>query len=196
MGTLANAVGIALGYLRPAFFVGAVVVTAVCALDWLVRTRRINPFNPVSRFFRSSVEPLMAPIERRIVRAGGVPTQAPWWMLAAVMIGGIIFLSLLQFLQEELFRASVAASGGMGSIVGLIVFWTFGILKVALLVRVVASWLPVSPYQWYIRWAFVLTEPMLRPLRAIIPPLGPVDVTPIVAYFLLWVLEGFVMKFL
>lgn len=196
MGTFASVIALALGYLRPALFAGAVAVTAVCGLDWLVRTRRINPFNPVSRFFRSSVEPLMAPIERRIVRAGGVPSHAPWWMLAALMIGGIVLLSLLQFVHDQLLRASFAASGGVGSVFGLIVFWTFGVLKIALLVRVIVSWLPVSPYKWYIRWAFVLSEPMLRPLRAIIPPLGPVDVTPIAAYFILWLLEGFVMKLL
>ena len=196
MLTIANVLALVIGYLRPALLVGAAVVTGVCALDWLVRTRRINPFNPVARFFRSSVEPLMAPIERRIVRAGGVPSQAPWWMLAALIIGGIVLLSLLEFAHDQLVRASLAAGGGAGSVIGLVIFWTFGVLKLALLVRVIVSWLPVSPYKWYIRWAFVLTEPILRPLRAVIPPLGPVDVTPIAAYFILWLLEGFITRLL
>ena len=197
MATLANVIALVLGVLRPALFVGAVVVTAVCGLDWLVRTRRINAFNPVARFFRRTVEPLMAPIERRIVRSGGVPSHAPWWMLAALVVGGIVLLSLLEFAHDQFAIASMAAAGGPGSIVRLLVFWLFGVLKLSLVVRVIVSWLPVSPYKWYVRWAFVLSEPMLRPLRAIIPPLGPMDVTPVVAYFLLaLLLEPFVLSLL
>ena len=194
MATLANLLVTLLGVLRPALFIGAVAVTAVCGLDWLVRTRRINPFHPVSRFFRSSVEPLMAPIERRIVRAGGVPSHAPWWMLAALMIGGIVLLSLVEFVHDQLAMAAIAASGGTRSVIYLLVSWTFGVLKVALLARVIVSWLPVSPYKWYVRWAFVLSEPMLRPLRAVIPPFGPMDVTPVAAYVILLLLEWIVLR--
>ena len=193
MLALANLIAVALGYLRPALFIGAVAVTAVCGLDWLVRTRRINPFNGVARFFRNSVEPLMAPIERRLVRAGGVPSHAPWWMLGALVIGGIVVLSLLEFVQHQLADASLAASGGTGALVRLAVSWAFGVLRLSVLVRVIVSWLPISPYRWFVRWAFVLSEPMLRPLRAVIPPLGPMDVTPVAAYFLLVLLEWFVL---
>jgi YggT family protein len=190
---LANLIAVALGYLRPALFVAAVAVTGVCGVDWLVRTRRISPFSRVSRFFRSSVDPLMAPIERRLVRGGGLPSHAPWWMLGAVVVGGIVGLSLLEFVHEQLADAALAASGGSGAILRLAVSWVFGILKIALLVRVIVSWLPISPYRWFVRWAFVLSEPMLRPLRAIIPPLGPMDVTPVAAYFLLTLVQWFVL---
>jgi len=40
-----------------------------------------------------------------------------------------------------------------------------------------------------VRWAFQLSEPILRPLRQIVPTLGPIDITPIVAYVLLRILE-------
>jgi len=66
---------------------------------------------------------------------------------------------------------------------------TFGVLQLALLVVVVVSWLPISPYSPWVRWAFVLTEPILRPLRGIVPSLGAFDITPIVAYFVLQILE-------
>ena len=44
------------------------------------------------------------------------------------------------------------------------------------------------------RWSFVLTEPLLRPLRAVIPAMGPFDVTPIAAYFLLAIAEQVVLR--
>src|SRR5262249_52088398 len=84
------------GVVRTVLLYLALVVAAVCAFDWPVRPRRINPFNRVARFFRGRIEPLMAPVERVIVRAGGLPSSAPWWALAAVVVGGILLISLLQ----------------------------------------------------------------------------------------------------
>jgi YggT family protein len=83
--------------LRTLLFWLAFAVGAVCLVDWMVRTRRIGPFSPVARFMRRYVDPLMVPVERRIVRAGGLPASAPWWTLAAVVVGGILAIQLLAF---------------------------------------------------------------------------------------------------
>ena len=175
------------------FFAAGVVLTVVCAVDWLVRTRRLDPFGRVARFFRQSVEPLMAPVERRIVRAGGLPTSAPWWSLAAVVFGGIAFLSLFDFVRGQLVGIAYASQSGSRGMLRLLISWTFAVLRIALLVRVVSSWVRVSSYSPWVRWAFVLSEPILRPLRQIVPTLGMVDITPIVAYLLLGLLERFLV---
>src|SRR2546426_272645 len=78
----------------------AILAAALCALDWVVRTRRISPFSRVARFFRLRIDPLMQPVERVIVRSGGLPAAAPWWTLAAVVIGGILLISLLQLIGD------------------------------------------------------------------------------------------------
>jgi YggT family protein len=180
-----------LGY---ALFVVAAVVAVVALIDWLVRTRRINPFNPVARFFRRAVDPLIAPMERRVVRAGGMPYAAPWWMLVAVVVGGIVVLSLLRFLFGELAGAYASFTQGPRGILVLLFRYTFALLKLAIIVRVISSWLRISPYSRWVRWAFSLTEPIFRPLRGVVPPLGMIDITPLVAWFLLWLLETFVMR--
>jgi YggT family protein len=69
-------------------------------------------------------------------------------------------------------------------------------LQLALIVRVISSWVRVSPYSKWVRWSYGLTEWMLAPLRRIIPLLGGIDVTPIVAYLLLGLLEGAVLRLL
>jgi YggT family protein len=78
----------------------------------------------------------------------------------------------------------------------LIVSWAFDFFRIALLVRVVSSWLPVSPYSPWIRWSYIVTEPILRPLRQVIPSIGPIDITPIIAYFLIGFLQGAVLRLL
>ncbi len=168
------------------------VFAVICVVDWAVRTRRINAFNPIARYFRSTVDPFIAPIERRVVRAGGLPSSAPWWALVAAVIGGILLISLLGFVRNQVLIASLAANEGATGVFRLLVLWTFAILRLALIVRVISSWLPISPYSPWLRWSYVLSEPILRPLRGIVPMLGPVDITPIIAYFLL----GFLARFL
>ena len=187
--TVFAAMAAALGVLRIVFFGLAVVAAAVFLLDWLVRTRRISPFSPVARFTRSFVDPLIVPVERSVVRAGGLPTSAPWWALVAVVIGGLVILYLLEFIISQLAVLAAVGNAGPSAVLRLLLHWTFAVLRMALLVRVVSSWLRVSPYSKWVRWSFQLTEPLLRPLRGIVPPLGMIDVTPLVAYFVLWLLE-------
>jgi YggT family protein len=182
---------IVLGVLRTALFVVAAVLFVVFAVDWLVRTRRISPFSALARLFRRVVDPMIMPVERRIVRAGGSPVSAPWWTLVAVVIGGILLIVGLQFVRRMIADAVFSASRGPRGLYDLLVSWTFGILQLALIVRIIASWIQISPYNRWIHWSYPLTEWLLRPLRSVIPPFGMIDVTPIVAYFVLVLLEGF-----
>ena len=121
------------------------------------------------------------------VTRGATPrrSSAPWWALAAVVVGGIILLSLLGFVPRWLAMGYSAVAQGPRGIYVMLVVMTTGLLQIALLVRVVSSWVRVSPYSPWVRWSYVVTDPILRPLARIIPPLGMMDVTPIVAYLLI-----------
>jgi YggT family protein len=169
-----------------------IAVAVICAIDWAVRTRRINPFSKVARFFRANIDPLLAPIERVIVRAGGVPSSAAWWGLVAFVVFGILVISLLQFLGDILFQM-VAMSQSPGIAWRVIVSWIISLLSLALFVRVLSSWFPISPYSRWIRWSYVLTDWMIRPLQRVVPRIGVFDITPIVAYLLLILLRGVIL---
>ena len=167
-----------------------------CLVDWLVRTRRVNLFGPLARFSRSRIDPILEPIERKVLRAGGNPQSAPLWALVAAVIGGILLISVLDFIRAETVGVAFAVRSGPAGIFRLLVAWTFDLLQIAILVRVVSSWLPVSPYSPWIRWSYVLSEPILKPLRQVIPSMGPIDITPIIAYFLIGFIQGAVLQLL
>jgi YggT family protein len=188
------AVGVVIEVLRTVLLSVALVFGAICVLDWAVRTRKISPFNAIARFCRSTIDPLIAPIERRVVRAGGTPAAAPLWALAAVVVGGILLLTLLDFIRLEIAQSIIASQNGAAGIFHLLVSWTFTILKIALLVRVISSWLPVSPFSVWVRWSYFLSEPILAPMRRIVPNLGGLDITPILAYFLLNLTESLLFR--
>lgn len=175
---------------------GAILVAGIAVIDWMVRTRRITPFSPVARFFRQRIDPLLEPVERRVLRAGGLPANAPWWALVAIVVLGIVLLALLDFLGGLVADVMVGVSDGPAGILRLLVFWTFTLLRIAIIVRVIASWLPGGAYSPWIRWSFTLTEPILRPLRRVIPPFRQIDLTPLIAFFGLGILEAMVRGWL
>lgn len=174
---------------RVVLFWLAVIVALIAALDWLVRTRRVQPFGALARFCRRYIDPLLAPIERRVVRRGGLPSSAPWWALGVVVVGGLLLLALLEFLGRLFLQVAWGASSP-GRFGLMLVSWTFTVLRIALIVRVISSWFQMSPWSKWIRWSFVLTEWMLAPLRRVVPTFGPVDITPMVAFILLLILQS------
>lgn len=174
----------------------AVFMAAIAVGDWLVRTRRLSPFSPIARFFRQIVDPWLEPVERRVVRAGGLPTSAPWWALAAIVILGIVLLALVDFVGGLLADVSSGVASGPGGVLRLLIYWAFTLLQIAILVRVIASWLPIGPFSRWVRWSFTLSEPILRPLRRVIPPFRSIDITPIIAFFALGILESLVREWL
>src|SRR3989441_5959492 len=92
---------------------GAFAASVLVALaSWLVRTRRISPFGALGRTFRTASDPLIRPIETRLVRAGGNPVHAGWWLVVAVAAAGVLFLSLLNWLVGAAVSLAGAYSAG------------------------------------------------------------------------------------
>jgi YggT family protein len=174
---------------RTVFLAGGVALAVIATADWAVRTRRINPFGGVARFLRANVDPRLTGVERQVLRAGGHPSATPWWALVAYAVIALLIIGAFNVLYSLLAQATFATSAGAGGVLRLLIHWTFAFLRIALLVRVVGSWFPSVAASRWLRWSFGATEWMLRPLRNVIPPLGMMDITPLVAYFALYLLE-------
>lgn len=182
--------------LRSTFLALGVGFALIAAVDWSARTRRLNPFGGIARFLRGSVDPRLSGIERQVVRAGGQPSTTPWWALLAFIVLALLFLAALGMLADIAREIAFAADSGGTGFLYLMIRWAFAILRLALLVRVLSSWFPRAANSRWLRWSFGATEWMLRPLRRVIPSLGMVDITPIVAYFILQIAEGLVSRVL
>ena len=70
----------------------------------------------------------------------------------------------------------------------------FNLWCLAILARVFFSWFGISPYHPVARFIFRVTEPILAPLRRVIPPIGVVDITPAVAIVALQIVKGVILK--
>ena len=66
-----------------------------------------------------------------------------------------------------------------------IVYWL-------ILVRALISWVNPDPYNAIVRFLYKATEPILQPIRRLLPPMG-IDISPIIAFILIVFLKSFVV---
>src|SRR4029077_15797101 len=89
---------VAIRYLVFAAFAASVIVALA---SWLVRTRRVSPFGALGRAVSQAREPLIRPVETRLVRAGGNPVHAGWWLVVAVAAAGVLLITLWNWLARD-----------------------------------------------------------------------------------------------
>jgi len=167
---------------------GVVALSALLALcSWLVRTRRVSSFGALGRAMRAVSDPVMRPVERRLVRMGGNPTHAGGWLIVITAILGIVFISLAGWFVATFETAQRAAQSGPRGTFRLIVELLYNILFFALMVRVIAAWFGMFRYSNWIRPTYFLTDWLVEPIRRVVPPLGAMDVSPIVAWLVLMI---------
>ncbi|MCH7718635.1 MAG: YggT family protein [Chloroflexi bacterium] len=83
---------------------------------------------------------------------------------------------------------------GYGSIdsLGDLIALPIWLLAIALLIRALLSWVVRDPDNPIVKALDTITEPILRPLRQIMPRTGMIDLTPMVAMILLFFLANIV----
>ncbi|WP_053844143.1 YggT family protein [Paracidovorax avenae] len=167
------------------------LLTGACLLRLYMQAQRVPFSNPVGRLVFALSDWLVMPLRRIIPPTGrwdwssfvaGLLIQLVQYLLLWLLLGGLLGLAWLPWMA--LFGlARVAVSGMMG----------------LLIVGAILSWVQTrSPIADVIGR---LCDPILRPLRRVIPLLGGVDLSPLVAIVLLQVvmivlghLQGAVMR--
>ena len=67
------------------------------------------------------------------------------------------------------------------------------ILTIAIVIRAITTWFPVDPRNRFIVVLYQLTDPILDPIRKLIPPIGgTIDISPIVAIIAMQFIAYFV----
>ena len=65
-----------------------------------------------------------------------------------------------------------------------------------LIIRILLTWFPVDPHNPLVQFIARVTDPFLNLFRGLLPPLGAVDISPILAFFALRLLRTLVMSIL
>ena len=69
------------------------------------------------------------------------------------------------------------------------IFIVLRVLEFLIIARILLSWFRVDPYNPIIRFLYDITEPILAPIRNLLPPSGMMDLSPLVALVILFVIR-------
>lgn len=72
----------------------------------------------------------------------------------------------------------------------------FQALNLALIARVMLSWIPHDPYHPIVEWIIKLTDPIMKPFQKLIPPIAGMDISPIFAFIALGIIKQLIIKVL
>ena len=72
----------------------------------------------------------------------------------------------------------------------------FELLIWLLIIRIILSWLPHNRYHPLISLVYKLTEPILEPFRNMINPIAGIDLSPIIVFILLRLIQNYLISYL
>jgi YggT family protein len=175
----------------------AVGVSLVILLThWAVRRRLLGAFGWWPRFVRSWGDPLLHPIERRLLSAGGNPQDAPLWLLGVAVVAGLLAISAERWLLGTIGLLESLRGAGLRVWLRLLVGTALSVVSLAIIIRVVASWFGVGRFTRWMRPLYLLTDWVVEPIRRLLPSFGPLDLSPLIAYLAVLLLRSLLLGML
>jgi YggT family protein len=170
-----------------------VAVVILMVVRFVLNYADLNPFSRPVILVRRLSDPFVNPVRRALVNSGIQANGAPLVVvLLAILLGYFTFMLAGGILNTAAGIVVSLTSGRAGGIVALIGYILHGMLSLYMLlivIRIVFSWGRVSEVNRVMRFLVGVTNPLLIPLRQMIPPLGMFDISPIVAFIIIWLFQ-------
>lgn len=152
----------------------ASVLAALLLLRFWMQTVRVRPPFSVGQFIFKLTDWLVLPLRRVLPGWGGLD-----W---ASLLGAILVALLSVAIELGVRSAFTGQTWLLLTLLTMIHWIAYGFIGL-IVIEVIFSWVnPDAPLAPLVR---ALNEPLMRPLRRLIPPIAGVDLSPIVAFLLL-----------
>lgn len=171
----------------------AVIVTVIVLmfLRLIANQADLNPFGWSSLTIRRLTDPFIGPVRRALVGFGVDPKYAPLVAILLAVLLGWLALQLVSSLANTL--AGILFSlrePAVAPVLGYVLYGLISFYILLIFIRIIFSWGTVSYSGRVMRLLVNATEPLLGPLRRVVPPVGTFDISPIVAFIILWLLQA------
>lgn len=166
-------------------------IVAVVLLRLIANQVNPNPFGWTAITIRRLTDPLIGPVRRALLGFRVDPKYAPLVTILITILLGWLSLQLLASIANTL--AGILVSLDQRAMVAMLGYVLYGLLSfysLLIFVRVIFSWVTVSYSNRLMRFLVNATEPLLGPLRRSLPLLGGFDLSPIIAFFVVWMLQA------
>jgi YggT family protein len=171
-----------------AIIVGVIVLMVI---RLIVDAMDLNPFGWTSRTVHRLTDELVIPVRGGLRNLGMDPKFAPLVAILLAILLGYFLLQLVGTIATTVAGVLVSIQeGAVVSVLGFLLYGAISIYILLIIMRIVFSWGRVSYTNRVMRFLVDVTEPLLGPLRRMIPPLGWIDISPIVAFIILWLFQA------
>ena len=152
-------------------------------LRFLLQLARADFYNPISQFVVKVTNPPLRVVRKLVPGWGGIDGAA---IVLAILIQALTFtlVLLLEDASAALFNPAWLLSWSVLNVAGLVAslyFW-------AVIAVVVISWIAPGSSHPAIQLVAQITEPVMRPVRKVVPSLGGLDLSPIIVFLILQVI--------
>jgi YggT family protein len=151
-------------------------------LRFLLQLVRADFYNPISQFIVKVTNPLVIPLRRVSPGLGGIDVSS---LLLALLLqlAAIVALLLINGLSPPGVFLLLAWSvlGVLGLLVNMYFF--------ALLAMIILSWVAAGSRHPAIYLLYQITEPVMAPFRKVLPPMGGLDLSPILVFVLINIIQ-------
>ncbi len=146
------------------------------ATRFLAQLCGVSPYNPISTGLRKVTDPLVSPFSKVIPTGRRVNAGALTVLILCQMLYIAVILMLLS--RFDVFNVGQAlvwsALGAAGLLINIIFY--------SVIAMIVVSFLAPQSNHPAVEFIWQLTEPVMAPLRNIIPPMGGLDFSPIILF--------------
>ena len=152
------------------------LVLFLIAMRFLAQLCGVSPYNPISVGIRTVTNPIVAPVNRLIpagkrLNIGAIVAL----ILCQTAYIGIMLWILSRFDAFNIVPALIWSALGVAGLLINIIFYS-------VLAIIVVSFLAPQSSHPAVEFLWQLTEPVMAPLRSIIPPMGGLDFSPILLF--------------
>jgi YggT family protein len=172
--------------------IATIVATVILVLLRLIANQAdLNPFGWSSLTIRRLTDPFIGPIRRALMGFGVDPKYAPLVTIILVILLGWFALQLVSSVVNTLAGILFSVGNHAGAaIIGYVLYGMVSLYILLIFIRIIFSWGMASYSNRVMRLLVNATEPMLGPLRRMVPLVGTFDISPIVAFIILWLVQA------
>lgn len=151
-------------------------------LRFLLQLVRADFYNPISQFLVKITNPLVLPLRKILPGYGGVDLSS----LVLALLLQMLSLTLLLLLKAGGIPALDLLL--IGSIIGLAALF-LQLYFFAILAMIILSWIAPGGHNPAVILLYQLTEPVMAPFRKVLPAIGGLDLSPILVFLAIGVLQ-------
>lgn len=177
-------------FLNMAIIASIVGIIVLLVLRLIANQVDLNPFSWSARTIRRLTDPLIGPVRRALAGVGIDPKFAPLVTILLAVLLGWFALQLVTGMINTLAGVMISINEhAFPAFIGYVLYGLLSFYSFLIFVRIIFDVGRVSHTTHLMRFLVKATEPLLGPLRRIVPPVGMFDVSPIVAFIIVWLFQ-------